>query len=65
MPETASTECSAFSAAITFSLGKLGLSRNNIEEGQRSAILAEYQSRDVSPNRVPWKEYVFSSVYFS
>ncbi len=28
----ASTECSAFPAAITFSLGKLGLSRNNIEE---------------------------------
>ncbi len=25
---------------------------------QRSAILAEYQRRDVSPNRVPWKEYV-------
>ncbi len=28
----ASTECSAFSAAITFSLGKFGLSRNNTEE---------------------------------
>ncbi len=27
---------------------------------QRSAILAEYQSRDVSPNRVPWKEYVLA-----
>ncbi len=27
---------------------------------QRSAILAEYQSRYVSPNRVPWKEYVLA-----
>ncbi len=58
----ASTERSAFSAAITFSLGKLEIIS---KKEQRSAILAEYQSRDVFPNRVPWKEYVFSSVYFS
>ncbi len=46
-----STECSAFSAAIAFSLGKLGLSHISLKKEQRSAILAEYQGRDVSPNR--------------
>ncbi len=51
----ASTECSAFSAAIAFSLGKLGLSHISLKKEQRSAILAEYQGRDMSPNR---KEYV-------
>ncbi len=30
-----------------------------------TAILAEYQSRDVSPNRVPWKEYVLAVSTFS
>ncbi len=54
----ASTECSSFSAAIAFSLGKLGLSHISLKKEQHSAILAEYQRRDVSPNRVPWKEYV-------
>ncbi len=54
----ASTECSTFSAAIAFSLGRLGLSHVSLKKEQRSAILAEYQRRDVSPNRVPWKEYV-------
>ncbi len=54
----ASTECSSFSTAIAFSLGKLGLSHISLKKEQRSAILAEYQRRDVSPNRVPWKEYV-------
>ncbi len=56
----ASTECSAFSTAIAFSQGKLGLymSHISLKKEQRSAILAEYQGRDVSPNRVPWKEYV-------
>ncbi len=51
----ASTECSSFSAAIAFSLGKLGLSHISPKKEQCSAILAEYQGRDVSPNRVPWK----------
>ncbi len=54
----ASTECSSFSAAITFSLGKLGLSHISLKKEQRSAILAEYQGQDVSPSRVPWREYV-------
>ncbi len=54
----ASTECSAFPTAIAFSLGKLGLSHISLKKEQRSAILVEYQGRDVSPNRVPWKEYV-------
>ncbi len=54
----ASTECSAFPAAIAFSLGKLGLSHISLNKEQRSAILDEYQWWDVSPNRVPWKEYV-------
>ncbi len=39
----ASTECSASSAAIAFSLGKLGLSHISLKKEQRSAILAEYQ----------------------
>ncbi len=43
----ASTECSAFPAAIAFSLGKLGLSHISLKKEQRSAILAEYQRRDV------------------
>ncbi len=61
----ASTECSAFSAAIAFSpiLGKLGLSYISLKKEQRSAILAEYQGRDVSPNRVPWKEYNVTSTF--
>ncbi len=54
----ASTECSVSSTAIAFSLGKLGLSRISLKKEQRSAILAEYQGRDVSPNRVSWKECV-------
>ncbi len=54
----ASTECSAFPAAIAFSLGKLRLSHISLKKEQRSAILAEYQGRDMSPNRVSWKEYV-------
>ncbi len=47
----ASTEYSSFPAAIAFSLGKLGLSRISLKKEQRSAILVEYQSRDVPPNR--------------
>ena len=63
----ASTECFAFSAAVAFSLGKLRLSHTSLKKEQRSAILAEYQGRDVYPNRVSWKEYVLesTSVYFS
>ncbi len=60
---TASTKCSAFSAAIAFSLGKLGLSHISLKKEQRSAILAEYQGWDVSPNRVPWKEYVYQNSF--
>ncbi len=63
----ASTKCSAFSAAIAFSLGKLGLSYISLKKEQRSAILAEYQGWDVSPNRVPWKEYgksMFTRIVF-
>ncbi len=60
----ASTECSAFSAAIAFSLGKLGLSHISLKKEQRSAILAEYQRRYVSPNRIMERVCV-TSVYFS
>ncbi len=54
----ASTKCSTFSAAIAFSLDRLGLSHVSLKKEQHSAILVEYQRRDVSPNRIPWKEYV-------
>ncbi len=53
----ASTECSSFPAAITFSLGKLGLSRNNIEEGTALSNLGRVSE---SGCRVPWKEYVLA-----
>ncbi len=41
------TASSAFSAALAFSLGKLGLSHIYLKKEQRSAILAVYQGRDV------------------
>lgn len=39
--------CSAFSTAVAFSLGKLGLSHVSLKEEQRSAIEAVYQRQDV------------------
>ncbi len=56
----ASTEYSAFSAAITFSLGKLGLSQNNIEEGTALSNLGWVSESGCVSQQVPWKEYVLA-----